>query len=102
MTGHSLNISNEGIALIKKHHGLSLEKYRDEKGLWVIGYGHVITAHENLPNIITPELAETLLLEDLVECEKAVSKMNITPLQPAEHDALVAMLFSRGISLDLA
>jgi hypothetical protein len=26
----------------KKHQGLSLEKYRDENGLWVIGYGHVI------------------------------------------------------------
>jgi lysozyme len=102
MTGHSLTISYEGIALIKKHHGLSLEKYRDEKGLWVIGYGHVITAHENLPTIITPEMADILLVEDLAECEKVLSKMNISPLQPDEHDALIAMLFSRGISRDLA
>ena len=39
MKEHALKISSAAIALIKKHQGLSLEKYRDEKGLWVIGYG---------------------------------------------------------------
>jgi GH24 family phage-related lysozyme (muramidase) len=38
MTGHALKISSAAIALIKKHQGLSLEKYRDENGLWVIGW----------------------------------------------------------------
>lgn len=42
MKGHALNISYAAIDLIKKHQGLSLEKYRDENGLWVIGYGHAI------------------------------------------------------------
>lgn len=37
MKGHALKISSAAIALIKKHQGLSLEKYRDENGLWVIG-----------------------------------------------------------------
>ena len=37
MKEHALKISSAAIALIKKHQGLSLEKYRDEKGLWVIG-----------------------------------------------------------------
>lgn len=44
MKEHALKISSAAIALIKKHQGLSLEKYRDEKGLWVIGYGHVLSA----------------------------------------------------------
>ncbi len=35
MKEHALKISSAAIALIKKHQGLSLEKYRDEKGLWV-------------------------------------------------------------------
>ena len=42
MTGYAMQISSAAIALIKKQQGLSLEKYRDEKGIWVIGYGHVI------------------------------------------------------------
>ena len=33
MKGHALNISYAAIDLIKKHQGLSLEKYRDENGL---------------------------------------------------------------------
>ena len=33
MKGHALKISDAAIALINKHQGLSLEKYRDEKGL---------------------------------------------------------------------
>ena len=33
MKEHALKISSAAIALIKKHQGLSLEKYRDEKGL---------------------------------------------------------------------
>jgi GH24 family phage-related lysozyme (muramidase) len=47
MKGHALKISSAAIALIKKHQGLSLEKYRDENGLWVIGYGHVIHEEDN-------------------------------------------------------
>lgn len=39
MNGLTLEISSAAIELIKKHQGLSLEKYRDEHGLWVIGYG---------------------------------------------------------------
>ena len=42
MTGPLLNTSSAGIEFIKKHQGLSLEKYRDESGLWIIGYGHII------------------------------------------------------------
>ena len=37
MTGYAMQISSAAIALIKKQQGLSLEKYRDEKGIWVIG-----------------------------------------------------------------
>ena len=32
MKGHGLKISSAAITLIKKHQGLSLEKYRDESG----------------------------------------------------------------------
>ncbi|EPQ7468897.1 glycoside hydrolase family protein, partial [Enterobacter kobei] len=61
MKGHALNISYAAIDLIKKHQGLSLEKYRDENGLWVIGYGHAIHEEDNFHGGITPLQAECLL-----------------------------------------
>ena len=53
MTGYAMQISSAAIALIKKQQGLSLEKYRDEKGIWVIGYGHVIRQWEKLVMVPT-------------------------------------------------
>lgn len=38
MTGYAMQISSAAIALIKKHQGLSLEKYRDEKGVMTPTY----------------------------------------------------------------
>lgn len=41
-----LKLSSAAVELIKKQQGLSLEKYRDEHGTEVIGYGHVIQQWE--------------------------------------------------------
>ena len=35
-----MNISKEGIALIKKFEGCELEAYKCAAGVWTIGYGH--------------------------------------------------------------
>ena len=35
-----MNISKEGIALIKKFEGIELQAYQDSVGVWTIGYGH--------------------------------------------------------------
>ena len=83
MTGYAMQISSAAIALIKKQQGLSLEKYRDEKGIWVIGYGHVIRQWEKFNGLITPTEAENLLCNDI-------------PLTQQQHDALILTLFSFG------
>lgn len=36
---HSTHFTPACIAFIKQWQGLSLEKYQDKKGIWVIGYG---------------------------------------------------------------
>ncbi|MDY0420236.1 lysozyme [Enterobacter sp. 170198] len=94
MKGHALKISSAAIALIKKHQGLSLEKYRDENGLWVIGYGHAIREREKFRGLITPLQAEYLLQEDIQLCETLLREMCIRPLTQQQHDALVMMIFS--------
>ena len=35
-----MNISQEGIALIKKFEGCELKAYQDSVGVWTIGFGH--------------------------------------------------------------
>lgn len=53
----SSRFSSACIAFIKQWQGLSLEKYRDRQGNWVIGYGHMLTPDETL-TFITPDQAE--------------------------------------------
>ena len=96
MKGHTLKISSAAIALIKKHQGLSLEKYRDENGLWVIGYGHAIREREKFRGLITPLQAEYLLQEDIQQCETLLREMCTGPLTQQQHDALVMMIFISG------
>lgn len=96
MKGHALKISSAAIALIKKHQGLSLEKYRDENGLWVIGYGHEIREREKFRGLITPLQAEYLLQEDIQQCETLLREMCTSPLTQQQHDALIMMIFSSG------
>ena len=96
MKEHALKISSAAIALIKKHQGLSLEKYRDENGLWVIGYGHAIHEEDNFHGGITPLQAECLLQEDIQLWERLLRENITRPLTQQQHDALVMMIFSFG------
>lgn len=96
MPGSTLKISSAAIALIKKNQGLSLEKYRDINGIWVIGYGHVIHPREDFRRLITPIEAEYLLHGDLQLCE-ALLRENVTiSLTQQQHDALILMISSFG------
>ncbi|MBS7443464.1 lysozyme [Enterobacter sp. 120016] len=96
MKGHALKISSAAIALIKKYQGLSLEKYRDENGLWVIGYGHVLRDRAHFHGPITPAEAEDLLHDDIQRCEALLRESVTRPLTQQQHDALVMMIFSFG------
>lgn len=96
MKEHALKISSAAIALIKKHQGLSLEKYRDENGLWVIGYGHVIRDPAHYHGSVTPREADDLLHEDIRLCEMLLREHITRPLTQQQHDALVMMIFSFG------
>ena len=55
--------SPQGLEFIKRFQGLSLEKYRDAEGLWVIGYGHLIREGERFDGCLTHAQAEMLFRE---------------------------------------
>ena len=69
--GNSMNISEEGKALIKKFEGCELESYQCSANVWTIGYGHTAGVKEG--DKINQDEAEHLLSEDLEEFEKYVN-----------------------------
>lgn len=76
--------------IIKQWQGLSLEKYQDKKGIWVIGYGHEITADESFDAPIMLMQAETLLLADINICEAFIHKEMPQIQDRFQQEALIA------------
>lgn len=91
-------ISQEGIDLIKKWEGFRLLPYADAGGKATIGYGHLIKAGENFDKGISFSEAEMLLLDDVVEAEKAVVRLlDKVPLSGSQCDALTSFVFNVGV-----
>ena len=89
-----MEISQEGVSLIKKFEGCELKAYRCAAGVPTIGYGstHGVTMDME----ISQERAEMLLMEDIAEYEQAVNELVELPLKQHEFDALVAWTFNLG------
>lgn len=91
-------ISQEGIDLIKKWEGFRLLPYADVGGKATIGYGHLIKAGENFDKGVSFSEAEMLLLDDIVEAEKAVVRLlDKVPLSGSQCDALTSFVFNVGV-----
>ncbi|WP_395753308.1 lysozyme [Prosthecobacter sp.] len=94
------------LQLVRSFEGLYLEAYKDEKGVWTIGYGHTgydiaggaVTAGRKLAN---QEEAEQLLRVDLENVAKDVAKLLLSRPQAELNDnqfgALVSFAFNLGI-----
>ena len=89
-----MNISAEGIALIKKFEGCELEAYKCSAGVWTIGYGHTKDVVEGMT--ITQEQAEEMLVEELHEYEKYVNENVTVALSQNQFDALVSWVYNLG------
>ena len=97
-----MNVSEQGIKLIKHHEGVRNRPYRCPAGLWTVGVGHLIGDGKSLPaewnRVFTPEEIDGLLKRDLRRFELGVHKMlpNM-PLRQHEFDALVSFCFNLGL-----
>jgi len=91
-----MQISQEGIALIKKFEGCELEAYKCAAGVWTIGYGSTKGVKEE--DTITQEEADALLLHEMKEYESYVKDSVAVDLDQNQFDALVSWVFNLGPS----
>ena len=89
-----MNISKEGIALIKKFEGCELEAYKCAAGVWTIGYGHTKDVKEG--EVITKEEAESMLVHELQEYCNDVDIAVKVDLKQNEFDSLVSWTYNLG------
>lgn len=90
-----MNISQNGIELIKKFEGCRLEAYKCPAGILTIGYGHT-GSEVHLGQKITQEQAEKYLKQDITIHSNNVSRLVKTPLNQNQFDALVSFEYNVG------
>ena len=89
-----MQISNDGINLIKQFEGCVLSAYKCPAGVWTIGYGHTKNVKQGMK--ITKEQATNLLKDDLKIYESYVNKYVKVKLNQNQFDALVSFTFNCG------
>ena len=89
-----MNISQEGLGLIKKFEGCELEAYKCAAGVWTIGYGSTKGVKEG--DTITQEQADDLLLHEMEEYEGYIKDAVTVDLKQNQFDALVAWTYNLG------
>jgi lysozyme len=91
-------IAKSTLSFITKEEGLRNKAYKDSKGLWTIGVGHLIKADEKhlLTATLTDEQVEELLQSDLKWCQDAVDNHVKVPLTQNQYDALYSLCFNIG------
>lgn len=90
-----MNISQNGVDLIKRFEGCRLKAYRCPAGVLTIGYGHTGSDVSNGMEI-SQEKAENMLKMDLVVHCNNVAKLVKVPLNQNQFDALVSFEYNVG------
>jgi lysozyme len=91
-----MNLSPQGLALLKKFEGFRSKPYKCSAGYPTIGYGHQINPHENLDEV-TLDQANKLLKQDVLWAERAINA-RLPNLTQNQFDALVCFVFNIGVS----
>jgi lysozyme len=91
-------IAKSTLSFITKEEGLRNKAYKDSKGLWTIGVGHLIKPDEKhlLTATLTDQEVEELLQSDLKWCQDAVDNNVKVPLTQNQYDALYSLCFNIG------
>ena len=96
-----MNLSVEGINLIKRFEGVRSRPYRCSAKLWTIGVGHLIGDGKSLPKswnrTFTAEEINALLIRDLSRFERGIRMYIKVPLRQCEYDALCSFAFNLGL-----
>jgi lysozyme len=91
-------IAKSTLDFITKEEGARNKAYKDTKGLWTIGVGHLIKEDEQhlINETLTNEQVEELLRSDLKWCSEAVETSVKVPLTQNQYDALYSLCFNIG------
>lgn len=95
-----MEITKDGVELIKRFEGLRKTAYRCPSGVWTIGYGH--TAAAGPPVVaggmeIAAEQAEAILARDLAGFAAGVKQALTAEVSDAQFSALVSFAYNVGL-----
>ena len=91
-----MQLSAEGLELIKRFEGFRSRQYTDVAGFPTIGYGHRIVPPESFPGGLSEPQAANLLARDVSAAELAVGHLVKVALTQGQFDALVDFCFNLG------
>ena len=91
-----MNISQEGLSLIKKFEGCEYNANKCAAGVWTIGYGHTAGVKEG--DLVTQQEADKILEEDMKEYEGYINDYVTVDLNQNQFDSLVSWVFNLGPS----
>lgn len=100
-TDDDLEISKDGIELIKHFEGFKANAYLCPAGVWTIGYGTIRYANGKKVregDKCTKAQATGYLKDDITRFEKSVNKLVTVPLQQHQFDALVCWTYNLGVT----
>jgi lysozyme len=92
-----MELSSEGLELIKRSEGFRSRQYLDVAGFATIGYGHRVIPPESFPAGITEEQGTAILKNDVRLAEQAVGRLVHVALAQGQFDALVDFCFNVGV-----
>jgi lysozyme len=105
----TMQMSENGLELLKQWEGFELKVYKDSAGLLTIGVGHLLTKSElssgkivingvtvKYANGLTEQQALDLLSQDVQPAEQTVNTNVKVPLNQNQFDALVSFTFNVG------
>jgi len=96
-----MQVTREGLGLIKRFEGFRGRAYRCPAGIWTIGYGH--TAAAGPPAVaagqeLSVAEAEAILQRDVAKFARGVSGLLHVELQPQQFSALVSFAYNVGLA----
>lgn len=83
------------LELIKQFEGCVLVAYKDQRGVWTIGYGH--TAGVKAGDVITQGQAEAFLSQDLGRVERSMSTLLPFDATANQVTACTSLAFNIGL-----
>ncbi|HAT3934857.1 lysozyme [Citrobacter freundii] len=95
-----MEMSKNGLTLLKSFEGCELTAYQDAVGVWTIGYGWTQPVNGKPVGrgmTITQDTADSLLCSGVVQYEKGVTGLVKVAVNQNQFDALVDFAYNLGV-----